>query len=294
MVKKTTIFDKLRSRWRSPTRMRLDRDVPGGDRRPDGAVARAEVPAEPEAERVSGRKLSAREEVVVALGEGFQELSGLVRGVQSRMEGQSSRLDAMAKELEQLPALGRAQLELLRQLATQLERQNEVGEQMAATFSHLPKVLEGVQGALNRAAATDERTAKTLAEFRGTMDRVQTHMSRLVEHSETQARATAELVRDQQDGAGRLAETFQQERKREAEQMQAVIGDLGRSQKRTVEDLREVTERGLESIRRTQEDHATKLSHIVERTSRWNRALLVLAGLSLAALLGILVVLATR
>jgi len=92
----------------------------------------------------SSRKLSDREEAMLALGSHFQELTTLLRGSQARVDDQLGKLVAATGALTQLPTLGQQQLDTLRALSAQMERQNSLGEQMASTITRLPTLLENV------------------------------------------------------------------------------------------------------------------------------------------------------
>ena len=150
MVNKTSLLTKLRKRWKV-----------GGDPGRDGVGA---LPARP---ATSSRKLSERQEALMALGEGFKELSNMMRGVQVRLEDQDGRMAEVADNT-------RGQLEVLKGLTGNLEV--------------LPDTMRELKKALERTAATDERTSRTLTEFQHHMDKIQGSMDQMVEHSRIQAR----------------------------------------------------------------------------------------------------------
>ncbi len=279
MVKKSSIFEKLKHRWKANAGVAVGR-ADGGDR-----VA-GEVPASrlgevgggmsasAPAERVPGRKLSAKEEAVMAMGEGFRELSSLVRGVQTRMEDQGQRASRMAEEIASLPALGRSQLDLLKRMAEHLEKQNKVGDQLLGTMKGVPQALQGIEKALKDAAATEQRTAQTLGDFRSTMDRIQGSMSQMTASAKTQADAASQLVRDQQGG------------------QQKLVDSLSDSQREGIDRLESLTTKKLDAMRKAQDEQAARLSQLVSSTGRWSQVLVVLLSLTFFALAGILSILA--
>ena len=149
MVKKTSILGKLKNRWKSPDPVRSGGGRGVGPEPTPRITPEPAVAAPPE--RVPNRKMSAQEDAVVALGEGFRELSSMVRGVQTRMEDQGERSEAVTESVKQLPALGQAQLDLLRQMAAQMEQQNQASGKMMTALGTLPELLDGVRTALDRA-----------------------------------------------------------------------------------------------------------------------------------------------
>lgn len=224
------------------------------------------------AELKSSRKLSEREEALLALGTHFQELSTLLRGSHARMDDQLGQLVTAATSLTTLPALSQQQLEILQKLSTHMERQNSLGEQMATTMNVLPKLLQNVEGALARAAATDERTAATVREFQSTMDRIHTSMGQMVQHSDQQAKAAQKLA-ERNDGA-----------------MQELATGLQASQQSAVKELQRTTDEGLQALRRTSEDQSNRLHKVVQQNAGWNVAVLVGIGVIVLGI-GALVVL---
>ena len=224
------------------------------------------------AELKSSRKLSEREEALLALGTHFQELSTLLRGSHARMDDQLGKLVTAATSLTTLPALSQQQLEILQKLSTHMERQNTLGEQMATTMNVLPKLLQNVEGALARAAATDERTAATVREFQSTMDRIHTSMGQMVQHSDQQAKAAQKLA-ERNDGA-----------------MQELATGLQASQQTAVKELQRTTDEGLQALRRTSEDQSNRLHKVVQQNAGWNVAVLVGIGVIVLGI-GALVVL---
>lgn len=223
-------------------------------------------------ETKSTRKLSEREEALMALGTHFQELSTLLRGSHARMDDQLTKLVTATGALSTLPVLSQQQLEMLQKLSTHMERQNTLGEQMAATMTTLPKLLQNVEGALARAAATDERTAATVRDFQSTMDRIHSSMSKMVEHSDTQAKASQQLA-ERRDGA-----------------FQELASGIEKSQQHSVKELQRTTEESLQSLRRANEDQSNRLQRVVAQNAGWNRAVLI--GISVLVVgIGALIVL---
>ncbi|MBZ0153537.1 MAG: hypothetical protein K8J09_18585 [Planctomycetes bacterium] len=290
MVKEGSFFQRLMGRLGSGVRVEsagTGRDG-NGQNRPKGSPQPAHQPAhqsapKPPVQRVdperaapppvravateatpidtkSARKLSEREEALMALGGHFQELTTLLRGSQTRVDDQLTKIVDATSALTALPLLGQQQLETLRALSTQMERQNALGEQMAATMTRLPSLLDNVESALQRAAATDERTAATVREFQSTMDRIHASMSQMVQHSDTQAQASKQLA------------------ERRDQDLLKITEGIETSQQRAVEQLRRTTDEGLQSLRRTHEDQSNRLQRVVQEHAGWNRAVLVGIG----------------
>lgn len=285
MVKKSSIFAKIRERFGSTGGVRVD-DKRAGQVRPEpahAAVRRVDgnghggnghgtsVPAHQTGELKTTRKLNDREEAMVALGEHFSELAGLMRGSHARMDAQTQKLVDAAESLKQLPALGNRQLELLQGLAGHMERQNKLGEQVAQTLGNLPRLLENVESALARAAATDERTSTTMRDFQGTMDRIQTAMGKMVQHSEVQANAAKTLA------------------ERREESLQGLTKGLEQAQRDAAQELRTASEESMKSLRRAHEDQSNRLHKVVQENAGWNKAVLGMLGVVLIVLVGLLV-----
>ena len=278
MVNKGSFFQRLKERWASGSGIQVD--AHNGGRLGDsvgGSVQRVEgertdgrglpstfVPVEPR----SHRKLSEREEALLALGTHFQELSTMLRGSQARVDDQLTKLVAATSSLSNLPVLGQQQLEMLQKLSGHLERQNVLGEQVASTMTKLPSLLQNVEGALARAAATDERTATTVREFQATMDRIHGAMGQMVEHSEQHVKASQQL----------------------AERRDGELKEIATAQQRTAEELQRTTDEGLQSLRRSHEDQSNRLQRAVKENAGWNRAVLIGIGLVVIGL-GALIVL---
>jgi septal ring factor EnvC (AmiA/AmiB activator) len=175
MVNKGSFFQRLKERWGSGSGVRVDArgdmrsDTRNGGLRPrpgDKPLHRAEPePIDPHEARAlssrsaaadvrSQRKMSEREEALLALGTHFQELTTMLRGSHARVDDQLSKIVSATSSL---PALSQQQVELLQKLSTQIDKQNTLGEQVATTMTQLPALLQSVEGALARAAANARR-----------------------------------------------------------------------------------------------------------------------------------------
>lgn len=285
MVNKGSFFQRLKERWGSGSGVRVDArgaEARGADpRNGGGARPRSDKPAgnghrvEPErhedpravsskfapADVRSQRKLSEREEALLALGTHFQELTTMLRGSHARVDDQLTKIVAATGALGRLPELSQQQLELMQKLSTQMDRQNLLGEQVATTMTKLPSLLQNVESALARAAATDERTATTVREFQATMDRIHGAMGEMVAHSEQNMKATQQLAANRD------------------ESLREVATGIEAAQQRTAAELQRTTEQGLQSLRRSHEDQSNRLQHVVQEHANWNRAVLVGIGL---------------
>ncbi len=295
MVKQGSFFQRLKERWGSGSQVRVGargsvpgKDVGGrlGTDKPPAPVQRVEpdrslgtsreLAAEfAPAELRSSRKLTDREEAMLALGSHFQELTALLRGSQARVDDQLTRLVGAASALGALPALSQQQLDTLRALSVQMERQNSLGEQLTTTMTKLPNLLQNVENALQRAAATDERTSATVREFQVTMDRIHSSMGQMVQHSETHVR-TAQNLAERRD-----------------EELKGLADGIAQSQERAVGELQRTTEDSLQALRRTHEDQSNRLQRVVQEHAGWNRAVLVGIGvlvLGIGAVIALLLV----
>jgi hypothetical protein len=298
MVKKGSFFARIADRFRSGSGVRVDegRSAPGaqparatvtavnrvesragssdlsGAALPSTALPSTGAPADVK----STRKLSEREEAMVAVGGHFQELATLLRGVHSRLDTQLGRIADASGAMQQLPALSQQQLEMLHGLAEQLERQNHLGEQIARSVQVLPEMTQKVEQALQRAAQSDERTAATIVEFRATMDRVHASMSRMVGHSEQQAESTRQLAAQREDS------------------LRSLTSGLEAAQKESVRELREAADQGLASLRRSHEDQSTRMQRLVKEHAGWNKALFAVLGVVALGLVALVVAQLTR
>ncbi len=278
MVNKGSFFQRLKDRWGSGSGVRVEK--PAGGRAAGKAAATASR-AEPEpiqprsgngngngsgavsstfqpAETRSSRKMSDREEAMLTVGHHFQELSSLMRGSQAAND---EKLQKIVDATSSIPVLGEQQLDTLKSLSVQMEKQNELGVQLSSTMTRLPDLLESVERALERAAKTDERTAATVMEFQNTMDRIHTSMDKMVEHSGDQAKASQELA------------------ERGTEELKSLATGIAKTQSGAVEELKRATDQGLQQLRHTHEDQSNRLQKVVQEHALWNRAVLVGIGL---------------
>lgn len=242
---------------------------------PVRAPLREVAPEGPPLDTRSSRKLSDREEAMLALGSHFQELTTLLRGSQARVDDQLGKLVAATGALTQLPTLGQQQLDALRALSAQMERQNSLGEQMASTITRLPTLLENVETALARAAATDERTAATVRDFQSTMDRIHQAMGQMVTHGEQHVRTAQQLAEKRDGELKELASGI-------ADSQRAAVGELKQAAATGMQTLERSHDEALASLRHTHEDQANRLQQVVRDHASWNRA--VLAGIGLVVL----------
>jgi hypothetical protein len=267
MVKQGSFLTRLRERMRGP--VRIDAAGDGATDAPQ-MVAAERVAADGfdgPVEQRSTRKLTEREEALLAVGGHFQELTAMLRGSQARVDDQLARLVASTSALPQLPTLSQQHLEALRTLAAQMERQNVLGEQLAHAMARLPGMLESVEHALARAAAADERTSAVVRDFQGTLDRVQDAMGRMVAHGEQHVLAAQGLVARRDQEFKDLTEGIQV------------------TQLRAADELHRAAAEGMQSLRQSHEDQSNRLQRIVQEAAAGNRA--VLFGLAMLAILTI-------
>ncbi|MFN8825120.1 MAG: hypothetical protein ACK501_09145 [Planctomycetota bacterium] len=301
MVKQGSFFQRLKDRFGSGSGVRVEAGGNGGTtpagkalgkpatttsvpppnlrptavQRVEPERAGREVASEAPVDARSTRKMSDREEAMTALGTHFHELTTLLRGSQARVDDQLSKIVAATGALVQLPTLGQQQLDTLRALSTQMERQNVLGEQLATTMARLPNLLENVENALARAAATDERTSETVREFQATMDRIHSAMGQMVQHGEQHVR-TAQQLAEKRDGELKDLATGI------ASSQRAAVGELKEAAATGMKTLERSHDEALASLRRTHEDQSNRLQQVVREHAGWNRA--VLAGIGLVVL----------
>jgi hypothetical protein len=267
MVKQGSFLTRLRERMRGPVRVDAIGDGPADASQMVAAERVAADGFDGAVEQRSTRKLTEREEALLAVGGHFQELTAMLRGSQARIDDQLARLVAATSALPQLPTLSQQHLEALRTLATQMERQNELGEQLAHAMARLPGMLESVEHALARAAAADERTSAVVRDFQGTLDRVQDAMGRMVAHGEQHVLAAQGLVARRDQEFKDLTEGIQVTQLRAADELHRAAAD------------------GMQSLRQSHEDQSNRLQRIVQESAAGNRA--VLFGLAMLAILTI-------
>lgn len=293
MVKKTSFLDKLKNRWSSATGIRVDdssnvagdRSKSGATGKPAGAnpvLSRAEV-APPSTETVTGRKLSAKQEAVVAINEGFKELASLLRGMQTRVDDQGEQIGSAVDSLGRLPALSEAQNDLMRLMIERLEKQNASTELLAERMGDMPSMVADMKKSLEQVAATDARTAKSLDEFKGNMGRIQDAMAQIVDHSGQQAKATTSVAREQ------------------TEAVQGMVEGMERNQRDALASLQETTaktaaesDKRVEQMRKSQVDQSAKLASFTADARKSNKTIVVLLSCTVAALVIIAGILAFR
>jgi hypothetical protein len=287
-VKKSTLFDKFMQRWRPASGVRIDTPARGGVE--PRITPKAAPPAELQPEPAPSRKLSPKDEAALALGEGFQELSSLMRGMTVRLEDQGGRVAGMSSDIAMLPELAKAQLDAFRQLADRLERQGESLSMVAHRLDGLPDAMQGLQGALDRVVASDARAAQTLTEFRDNMQQIQHSMAGMVESARTQADSAQQLVREQGGQADKIAETVARETGRQAESVRGAVDRFAVAQSH----LETAQGKALDGLRRAQEDQATRLVRAGEEGAKWSKAVVLLLVLVFVTLASMFVVMLTK
>ncbi len=304
MVRKTSILERLKNRWKSPSGLRVDRG--GGESRANatgttGATgvadtdpaplegididANTRLAATPGVDPVTGRKLSPKEEAALAVREGLQEPSDLLRGVHARLGDQSDRARALAAHVEAMPAAGRAQHDVLRQMSAQLERQNDTSVRLAAALGTLPDALHGVHRALERVASSDERTVQAMGEFRNHMERVQSAMERLVDSAAAQAQAAQVLARDRTAERHSFVEAMRAGRERD---IQALVASMAEGRQQDVERLEQATNAGVGALQRLHDQQAGRLDQLARDGGRFGQLVVVLLTLTFFAIVGVL------
>ncbi len=276
-------MEKLKSRWSSsPLRVSSEGDLAaGGGKRVSGEAARiSPILAEAEKDRLSARKMSDSEKGLVAVNEGFKELTQVMRGMQSRLDSQAEESSRAASDIHRLPAINQAQLELLRRMSEHMDRQNQSTDVMATHLGELPKVMSELREALDRASAIDERTSSTLDQFRGNMDRIHSSMAKMVDNSSQQAEAASSLLRAQRDHLDGFSQRMDEERGQQVEAVGSIVGNL-----------ETVTETGMDNLRKAQADQSTRLGKLIAEGTRASRAIMILLALTFLALVVISILL---
>jgi hypothetical protein len=194
------------------------------------------VTAPPLTTEVETRRLSRKEDAIVAVTEGLSDLGNLLRGINTRMEEQNERSGTLAARFEDFPATARAQIELLGVISRQLEESRGSTRELMEKFGEMPDLLRGIHKVLERQAATEERTESTLAEFRNTMDRINGSIADLShEHSaslkETHAsfeRTHAQSVRVFEQTQKESVQTFKHSQEGQSRQLAALLDSSGK------------------------------------------------------------------
>ncbi len=285
MVKKTSFLDKLKNRWRPASGIQVDDRGVGAPSKDAAATPanRVSALAPTPSEAVSSRKLSSKQEAVVAINEGFKELASLLRGMQTRVDDQGEQIHSAVENIGQLPALNQAQIDLMRVMAERMERQNDVTEELSKNLGDMPELVQQVKESLDQAAQTDERTAKTLDEFRSNMSRVQDAMSQIVDYSGKQAQATSSLAVEQRDM-----------QEQQTESVKGMVAEIERANKATLTGLKESSEATAKSLRRSQSDQADRMTKMVESNKRSQTTIIWLLGATVVALVTIAIILAAN
>ncbi len=287
MVKKSSFLEKLKNRWSSsPVQV-----VPGaaGTAGPTDGTSRVTPLPEGSLQvggdrtKLSGRKLTKQEEGLIAINEGFHELAGLMRSMQGKIEGQGDHVSEALGDVHRLPAINDVQVDLLRQMTEQMEKQNHCTSLIATRLADMPKMMSELRDALDRASAIDERTSVTLDQFRGNMDRVHKSMASMVESSAQQADSSSSLLQAQRQHLDGFAQVMNKERDKQVAAVEGIIGNL-----------ENVTDEGMRNLRAAQADQSTRLGMLIQEGTRASRGILILLALALAGLVILTAVLIVR
>ncbi len=212
-------------------------------------------------ESTSLLKRGRKEEAMVALTEGFKDLSELLTGIRDRMEEQGRRAGDLNEKVADLPTLAKAQVDFMTAISKTLEQQNRKTGELVQRLGNLPDLLEGIHKTLEKQVAAEERSEKTMQDFRSTMDRIHSSIGKLSkENSDAVKEATTSLER---------------------------------THERTTRVFEKTQTQAYAAFEKAQKAHLAQLKSLMERSARMNRTIVVLLAIvfaGLAALFAIVLV----
>ena len=218
----------------------------------NGSSTKANKPVEV-APIVEAPRVRKKEDAATALVDGFKDLSGLLHGIQDRMDEQTRRTGDLNSKFHDLPEVARAQIEFMGKISEQVVSQEERTRVLAERLSGLPELLDGLHKTLEKQLEREERTEHTLTEFRGTMDRIHQSIGKL-SHENQVAMSTA-------------VESFE------------------RSQETATSAFSEAQKMAHETISQNQDVHLKQINDLVDRTTRANKNMVWLMVMVLGALI---------
>jgi len=220
------------------------------ERETEGETTRPGLPEKP-----TEKKLSRKEETAQKISEGIDNLSGMLKSINSQLETGNDRGRILADAVQELPEVLRsipetsnAQLEFLGTISKQLDLQSTRTAEVLDCFSGLPEVLKSIP-------ASQERQARQLE-----------HIS-----EELAASATQQM---------KLMKAAQREQS-------AAVNTIQAGQKESLNLFHKAQQQTLASYQSAQGEQTARMEEFMERTQRsMNRALLIGAIVVSAALLG--------
>jgi len=142
-----------------------------------------------------------KEDAAVALVDGFKDLSGLLHGIQDRMDEQTRRSGELNTKFHDLPEVARAQIDFMGKISEQVISQEERTKLLVERLSGLPELLDGLHSTLEKQLEREERTERTLTDFRGTMDRIHESIGTLSRENQVAMSTAVESFERSQDKA---------------------------------------------------------------------------------------------
>ncbi len=198
-----------------------------------------------------------KEDAQKAVVRGLQDLSDLLKGIQSRMEAQGEKTGKLLDTFKDLPEAAQAQIQFLEKISKQMEAQHGRTTQLLERFSQIPELLSGIQKILEAQQNAEARRDQTLGRFRETMERINASISSL---SQDNSRAMTEAAQTFEKAHAQSVQTFE------------------KSQKET-----------LQVFQKAQETHSKALGEFLSSTRKQNKAILFFLVLTFLVMAGILV-----
>ena len=170
-----------------------------------------------------------REEAVVALTDGFKDLSTLLSGIKDRMDQQSKTTVDLNEKFVDLPGMAKAQVQFMTKISEQISVQKEKTGELLDKLAGLPDLLKGIHNTLEKQAKAEERSEKTLADFRGTMKQIHQSIGTLSAENKASMKQTTESFERTNSRTSRVFEESQKQAYKAFETTQAAqIEQIGK------------------------------------------------------------------
>jgi hypothetical protein len=144
---------------------------------PSGETVTALLP-----DRLGDRRLNRKEETAQKLSEGFDDLSGLLKSINQKLEDSNDRgrmladsIDELPEVLRSIPETNRAQIEFLGTISKQLDLQTVRSGELIEHFRSLPEILKSIPASQQAhaeqlqsiAAQLSENSTRQMGQFQG-------------------------------------------------------------------------------------------------------------------------------
>lgn len=229
-------------------RSAADEDEPEGG---TGTETRVLAP-----DRTAEKRLTRKEETAQKITEGFENLSGILKSINQKLEAGNERSRGLADSIEELPEVlrsipetNRAQVEFLGTISKQLDLQTVRSGELMEKFQSLPEILRSIP-------AAQREQAEQLRELMGLLT--------------TSAETQMNSLKAMQKAQGATLTAFQN------------------TQNKSLNAFHKAQQQSLAVFKRSQENQARQMQEFVERTQRsTNRVLIACAAIVSAAVAGV-------